>query len=60
MNWISKHADTVIVLSGIALSVLWMSSKFHELKEEIVVMKTILIMKDIYPKELASTSSKKD
>jgi hypothetical protein len=46
MNWISKHADTVIVLSGIALSVLWMDSKFYDLKEEIVVMKTILIIKD--------------
>jgi len=47
MNWISKHADTVVVLGGIIISTLWMNNKFHELKEDIIVMKTVLMMKDI-------------
>lgn len=60
MNWISKHADAAVVLGGIIVSTLWMNNKFHELKEDIIVMKTILMMKDIYPKELASNQKVKE
>jgi len=53
MDWMKKHVDTVIVLGGILASVLWMNGKFNQLKKEVAVMKTVLIMKDILPKELA-------
>lgn len=54
MEWLKKHVDTVIILSGILGSVLWMNGKFNELEKEVVVMKTVLLMKDIMPKELAA------
>lgn len=60
MDWMKKHVDTVVVLGGILASVLWMNGKFNhmlnqinEVRQEIVIMKTVLIMKDIMPKELA-------
>lgn len=53
MDWIRKHVDTVIVLGGILSSVLWMNSKFNELDKEISIIKTVLIMKNIMPTELA-------
>ena len=55
-----KHLDTVVILGAFASSVLWMNSKFNEIdsrfssmEKEIAVIKTVLIMKDIYPKELS-------
>lgn len=60
MNWIKQHVDTVIVLGGILSSVLWMNSRFNELekdinnlKTEIAIIKTVMIMKNIMPAELA-------
>lgn len=64
MDIIKKHVDTVIVLGGIVGSLLWMNGKFsdlndrftnqfHELKQEIVMIKTVLIMKNILSNELA-------
>jgi hypothetical protein len=60
MEWFKKHTDTVIILTAFGASVLWMNGKFNDiekeiylLKTDIAVMKTVLIMKDIMPKELA-------
>jgi hypothetical protein len=60
MEWFKKHTDTTVVLGAILTSVLWMNGKFNEvdsrladMKTDIAVMKTVLIMKDIMPKELA-------
>jgi hypothetical protein len=55
MDWLKKHTDTVIVLSAILSSVFWMNSKFGEIEKELVVIKTVLIVKGIYPSELCST-----
>lgn len=60
MEWFKKHVDTVIILSAFAISVLWMNGKFNEvdyrfsqLEKDIAVMKTVLIMRNIMPSELA-------
>lgn len=60
MEWFKKHVDTVIVLGGILVAVLWMNGKFNdidkkfgEVEKDITVVKTILIMKNIMPTELA-------
>lgn len=60
MDWFKKHTDTVIVLAGIISSVLWMNHKFNEvnqrfndMEKDIVMIKTVLIMKNIMPTELA-------
>ena len=54
MEWFKKHTDTVIVLSAIIASMLWMNSKFNDLEKDILVIKTVLVMKNIMPNELAS------
>ena len=59
MDWVKKHVDTVIVLGGILSSVLWMNSKFSELEKEIAIIKTVLIMKNIMPIDLARKNEDK-
>jgi hypothetical protein len=61
MDWMKKHVDTVIILTAFATSLLWMNSKFNEVDkqfaevhQELAVMKTVLIMKNIMPVELAA------
>lgn len=60
MDWFKKHVDTVIVLTGIFSSMVWMNGKFdhlqeqiNDVKEQVVVMKTVLILKNIMPIEPA-------
>lgn len=66
MEWFKKHTDTVIILSAFAVSILWMNGKFNEvdkrfneIEKEIVMMKTVLIMKNIMPTQLAVDSVQK-
>ena len=54
MEFFKKHVDTVIILTGILASVLWMNGKFNEIEKDITIIKTVLIMKNIMPTELAS------
>jgi len=58
MDLFKKHVDTVIVLGGILTSVLWMNGKFNKLEKEVLVVKTVLIMKEVLPKELAASDFK--
>ena len=53
MEWVKKHTDTVIILTAFATSVLWMNGKFNELEKDMAVIKTVMIMKNIMPSELA-------
>ena len=55
-----KHVDTVIILTAFASAMLWMNGKFNdidrkfnEVEKELAVVKTVLIMKNIMPIELA-------
>ncbi len=65
-NWFRRHADTVTILGAFAASVLWMNGKFSDiekdisgLKTEVAVVKTVLLMKNILPSELAKVEEKK-
>lgn len=60
MDWIKKHVDTVIILTAFGGCLLWMNGKFNgvdkqfaDIHQELAVMKTVLIMKNIMPVELA-------
>lgn len=60
MDWMKKHVDTVIILGAFGASVLWMNGKFNdmdkrfsEIEKDIVTIKTVLIMKNIMPSQLA-------
>lgn len=67
MEIIKKHVDTVVFLGGILSAFIWMNSQFSavrkdilgvkteldEMKTDIAVMKTVMIMKGIMPEALA-------
>ena len=59
MDWVKKHVDTVIILSAFASAMLWMNGKFNTLEKDITVIKTVLIMKNIMPVELAHAVQEK-
>jgi len=60
MDWFKKHADAAVIIGTFLTAVIWMNSQFGEVKKEIsdlrtdmAVMKTVLIMQKIMPTELA-------
>jgi len=59
MEWIEKHADTVIVLGAMFSGLLWVNGQFNELKKDITVIKTVMIMKGIMPENLAANKGDK-
>ena len=61
MQWMTKHMDTVAILTSVIGCCLWMNTRFNDMDREIsslrtdmAVMKTVLIMKEIMPRELAA------
>ncbi len=56
MDWIKKHVDTVAVLGGVLAAVLWMNGQFNEVKKELAIIKTVLIIKGIMPESLCSNT----
>jgi hypothetical protein len=60
MEFIKKHIDTAVILGSFAASILWMNGKFneidkrfYEIEKEISIVKTVMVMKNIMPSELA-------
>lgn len=60
MEWFKKHGDTVVIIGAIVSSMLWMNGKFNAvdsrfngIEKDIVMIKTVLIMKNIMPTDLA-------
>ena len=57
MDWMKKHADTIVILGSFALC-FWnmnekINCKFNAIEKDIAIIKTVLIMKQILPAELA-------
>ena len=59
VNWFTKHVDTIIVLSTLFGGVFWMNGKFDDIEKrfdviekDLVVIKTVMIMKGIMPESL--------
>lgn len=55
--WLKKHADTLVILGAFALA-FWtlnekMNDRFNVLEKDVAIIKTVLIMKNIIPPELA-------
>lgn len=64
-HWLKRHADTVVIMSGILGSFLWMSGKFGDIdkrfsiiEQRLVRIETVLIMQGIMPHELAIKDEK--
>ena len=62
-NWIKEHADTVAIIFSVFLSmlsgVMWINGELNDLKRDIAVIKTVLIMKNIMPEKLATCEKEK-
>jgi hypothetical protein len=65
MDWFKKHVDTCIIMGGVVSSFLWMNSSINDLKNDIsdlktqmAIVKTVLLMKNILPSELAKEGEK--
>lgn len=54
MDWFKKHADTMVLFSTMVGGLLWLNGQFNEVKKDITIIKTVLIMKGIMPVELAN------
>jgi hypothetical protein len=57
MDWFKKHADTIVILGSFALC-FWnmnekMNARFSEIEKDLTIIKTVLIMKNIMPADLA-------
>lgn len=59
MELIKKHVDTIIVLGGILGAILWMNGKFNDVDRRLIRIETVLIMKDLMPRELAVKKGEK-
>jgi hypothetical protein len=59
MEWFKKHIDTVVILTAFGSSILWMNGKFNDLEKDMAVIKTVLIMKNIMPVELAQAGEER-
>jgi hypothetical protein len=58
MEWFKKHVDTVIILTAFGSSILWMNGQFNQIEKDLAIVKTVLIMKNIMPVELAQQCEK--
>ena len=60
MDWFKNHVDTVMVISSVIASMIWMNAKFNEIEKDIAVIKTVLVMKQIMPNDLAKFKEVKE
>jgi hypothetical protein len=52
-NLFKKYAETIVIVSTICGSLIWMNGKFNTIEKDIAIIKTVLIMKNILPSEIA-------
>ncbi len=55
MEWFKKHADTLVILGSFALCFWTLNEKINQIEKDIIVVKTVMVMKNIMPIEMAST-----
>ena len=53
MDLMKKHVDAVVIIGAILSSMLWMNGKFNDIEKDVAIIKTVLIMKNVMPAELA-------
>lgn len=58
MDWFKKHTDAVMIIAAMLGGMIWMNGQFNELKTEMAVIKTVLIMKGIMPEALSCNEDK--
>lgn len=59
MEWFKKHADTIVILGSFALCFWNMNEKINAIEKDLTIVKTVLIMRNIMPTELAKNEGEK-
>lgn len=61
MDFFKKHIDTMAILTAFASSMIWMNGKFIDIEhrfsnveKELAIIKTVMVIKNIMPNELAN------
>lgn len=58
MDWFKKHSDSVATIIAVVGAIMWLNGKmeerFNRIEKDIAIIKTVLVMKEILPKELAT------
>jgi hypothetical protein len=58
MEWFKKHIDSIAIIFSIITTMIgamiWLNGKFNTLEKDILVIKTVLVMKNIMPSGIAS------
>lgn len=53
MDWFKQHADTITILT-VFMGCFWhLNEKIVQIDKDLAVIKTVLVMKNIMPNELA-------
>jgi hypothetical protein len=58
-TWLKKHVDTLTIIGFVLGAAMWMNFKINQVEKDITIIKTVLIMKNIMPTELAKADSAK-
>lgn len=60
MTWFKQHADTIAILATFCAAFVWIDGKFDRIddrfsfiEKDVAIIKTVFIMKQIMPCELA-------
>jgi hypothetical protein len=54
MDWFKQHADTIAILT-VFIGCFWtLNEKINSMDKDIAIIKTVLVMKNIMPNELAN------
>jgi len=53
MDWFKKHADTLVILSSFVLCFWTLNEKINQIEKDLTIIKTVLVMKNIMPTDLA-------
>lgn len=59
MDWCKQHADTIAILT-VFFGCFWtLNEKINTMDKDIAIIKTVLVMRNIMPNELALHESEK-
>jgi len=59
ISWLKKHADTLVILGVFAGCFYSLNEKIAAVDKDIAIIKTVLIMKNIMPGEIAKCEAPK-
>jgi hypothetical protein len=54
MEWFKKHGDTLVILGTFATCFWHLNKRISVLDKDLAIIKTVLLMKNIMPAELAT------